>query len=211
MSGFSLIEILVVVAIIALVSGFAVTSISSMGQARGVSEAAFQVAAAVELARAEAIARNSFTWLAIDESTASGSRDLVLGLMASKDGSLSTDPTNLQPIGRAQVIRQVGITTANELPSGATNLSSHSGGPTTFRIGQTTFPSGRTLLFSPSGEISLTPPASSTDFQFQGLMALGLQPARGTDFLDANNPVDVLIDGSTGLPQVRRPGDSTTP
>jgi prepilin-type N-terminal cleavage/methylation domain-containing protein len=210
-SGFSLVEVLVVLGILALIAGFAVPAITSMGQSRGVGEAGYHLAAAVEQARAEAIARNTYVWLGIDEDTSGGNKNLILGAVFSKDGSFhNTNSSNLQPIGRATTVQRVGIAPPSSPLPGTTDLSNHNAG-INFTIGQTKFNSGRTLLFAPSGEIALNAPPATQEFRFESLLGIGLQPARGINYLDENNTVNVFIDGSTGIPLVRRDDENSAP
>jgi len=205
--GFSLIEILLVIALIAMITTLAIPAISSIGQARGVSEAGFQFASAIEQARAVAIARQTYVWLGIETNTSSGSRDLLLGTMYSKDGSTNTNATNLQPSSKALTIERVGIAkatpSATSAPASTTDISTNSAGAK-FSIGHAQFSSGRTLLFAPSDEVALAAPAAGTEFRFEPLLSIGLLAARGTDYLDTNNPVDVIVDGSIGIPQIFR-------
>ena len=202
--GFSLIELLVVVAIIAILAAFAVPAFSSIGQARGVSEAAYQLASTVELARSEAVSRHTFVWMGMQPQTNSGTLDLRIGLVYSKDGTANTNATNLQPIGRALLIQRVGLTNAAGLSVGTnlgapTELCPYSGGAT-FQIGQMNFSSGRTITFTPLGEATTNATPSSTS-GFDSRIAVGLQQVRGTTPM-ANNDIAVVVDGSVGLPTI---------
>lgn len=204
-AAFSLIEVLVVVAIVVLLASLAVPAVSSMGQSRGVNEAAYQIAAAVEQARAEAISRNTYVWLAIEQTNASGNQDITLGLVASKNGNFSnTSPTNLQPLARPATIQGVLVAAPQSSLSNLEDISNHSGG-ITFSIGSTNFSQGRTLLFSPSGEVAKASPPANNPFAFDRLVGIGLQPSRASDEAKQLNQVDVLIDGSVGIPKVKRP------
>lgn len=205
--GFSLIELLVVVAVIAMLASFAIPAFNSIGQARGVSEAAYQVSAAVELARSEAISRQTYVWLGMQPQTNFGNLDLRLGIVYSKDGTANTGATNLQPIGKSLLIQRVGLTNATVMDVGTNNigspvdLSAFSGG-VAFGIGQTTNSDRRTVTFTPLGEAT-TNPSPTSGSGFDPRLGIGLRQARGTALVP-NNDIAVVIDGSVGLPTIYR-------
>lgn len=204
-AGFSLIELLVVVAIIGLLAAFAIPAFNSIGQARGVSEAAYQVAAAVEMARNEAIARQTYVWLGLQNQTTSGNLNLRIGMVFSKDGTTTnTTAANLQPIGRAVLIQRAGLVAPSALQVG-TNLSglpsvlANSSGAT-FSIGQAGF-TNTTVTVTPAGEFLLNSLATATvpTNGFDPQIAIGLRQFRGTTAA-TNNDVAIVIDGSVGIP-----------
>jgi Tfp pilus assembly protein FimT len=197
-----MIELLVVVGIIGLLAVFAAPAISSIGQARGVGEATYQITQAIELARSEAVARRTFVWLGLQEQTNSGNRDLLVGMVYSKDGTTNHAAANLQPIGRPLAIRQVGLTNSVEVPGTPLQIAGFTSG-IAMQIGQAaTFTDRRTLTFTPAGEV-LTLAAPSPTAPFNPLVAFGLAAARGT-VLDENNIASIAIDGSTGIPTIYR-------
>ena len=203
--AFSLIELLVVMAIIGLLAAITIPAFNSIGQARGVTEAAYQLAAAIELARSEAVSRQTFVWLGIQNYTNADGLNLKLGIVFSKDGSsTNTDATNLQPIGRALLIQRVGLADASVLANlgsnlgKAVNLAAFSGGLKPFKIGQSDFSDGRTVTFTPLGEVTTNPSPNSTS-GFDPGIAVGLCQARGTT-LSTNSAIAVAIDGSVGVP-----------
>ena len=105
--AFTLIELLVVIAIIIVLASVGVTAFNSIGQARGVTEAANQVSSAVELARSEAVSRQTYVWLSLMNQTNSGSSDLRIGLVYSLDGTTNTNSTNFAPIAKPRLIQSV--------------------------------------------------------------------------------------------------------
>lgn len=177
---------------------FAVPAFNSIGRARGVSDAAESVAAAVELARTEAIARRTYAWVGFAARTDPGSSGVQIGVVCSKDGSAGTNATNLRPLGRAVRVESVGL-----VDSGAAGapveIASMTGG-LVFKIGQSDFNAGKSFAFTPDGEAT-TAPASADGFD--PLLAVGIAQLKGTS-PDTNNRATVIIDGSTGIPRILR-------
>jgi prepilin-type N-terminal cleavage/methylation domain-containing protein len=200
--AFSLIELLVVIAIIGVLAAVAVPALSSMTQARTVTDSAYQLADLAELARNEAIARRTYVWLGMQTNAgAGGSSQVLTGMVFSKDGTANLEDTNLQPLGRVQRLERLGLFPPSVVPGAPTDLTAQQAGPG-FSIGGTTF-SNFILAFTPMGEISLDPQPGPHG-GFTPRIGLGLRTMRGSS-PDHGNPVDLLLSGSTGLPSVHRP------
>lgn len=202
-TAFSLVELLVVVAVIALIATFSIPAFQSIGQSRGVGDAAASVAAAVELARTEAVARQTFVWLGLQNTNKSGSQDLQVGIVYSKDGSSTNTATNnLQPVVRAQLIQRAGLVDASTLDVGTavseTSLHANTAG-VSFDVGPAKF-TGTSITFTPDGEAMLVKSPAATD-GFDPAIAIGLRAFRGTAAM-TNHDVVVLVDGSVGVPQI---------
>lgn len=217
--AFTLTELLVVMGIIVLLAGVTVTVFNSIGQARGVTEAAYQVASAIELARSEAVSRQTYVWLGFQPVTnpSTGNLDLRLGIVYSADGSVTNmNAGNMIPLGHALLLQRVGMAPlqglplgSNTLPAEAIDLSTFQAG-TNFQIGMTNaagvngFSNGCTITFMPLGEVT-TNAAPGLTSGFDPVLGLGLQPTRGTTNIQGNNNAAVLIDGSIGIPVILRP------
>jgi prepilin-type N-terminal cleavage/methylation domain-containing protein len=206
--AFTLLELLLVIAIIALLAAAITPVFNSIGQARGVTEAAYQVAAAVELARSEAVARQTYVWLGLQPQTNSGNLDLRIGLVYSKDGSgTNTAAANLQPIGKAILIQRTALVDPSGWGAGevGTSLGTFSSFPAsgglTFTNGKSAF-TGRTVTFTPLGEVMTNSAPSATD-GFDPRIAIGLRQSRGTTPATGND-IAVVIDGSVGIPTLYR-------
>ena len=206
--AFTLVELLVVVAIIVLLAAAITPVFNSIGQARGVTEAAYQVAAAVELARSEAVARQTYVWLGLQPQTNFGNLDLRIGLVYSKDGSgTNTSAANLQPIGKAILIQRTALVDPSGWGVGEVGTSLGNppsfplSGGLTFTIGSSAF-TGRTVTFTPLGEVMTNSAPSATD-GFVPRIAIGLRQSRGTTAATGND-IAVVIDGSVGIPTLYR-------
>ena len=201
--AFTLIELLVVMGIISLLAAAAVTGFNAIGQARGVTEAAYQVASAVELARSEALSRQTYVWLGFQPQTNAGSSDLRLGMVYSMDGSsTNTAANNLMPMGKPLLIERVTVTLVNQTIAtnfSGVDLSAVSGG-VQFNIGQVQYTNGMTITFMPLGEVTTNASPTNTD-GFDPMLGLGLAPTSGnTNY----NAAAVIIDGSVGIPAILR-------
>ncbi len=173
-ASFSLVELLVVVAVIAMLATVSIPAIGSMATSRGVTQAGFDVTQALDLARTEALARQTYVWAAFQTVTNNGVRYLQVGLVYSLDGSTNTTSTNLKPVAIPYLIRQVGLGTASNLDSkinqslsakfpGAmlSDIATNSG--VGFKIGRANFDQNRSVTFTPRGEAMLAPSPSVSD------------------------------------------------
>jgi len=207
MKAFTLVELLVVMGVISLLAAAVVTGFNEIGRARGVTEAAYQIASAVELCRSEAVSRQSYVWLSFQPQTSSGSADLRLGMVYSMDGSsTNTSSNNLMPLGKALLIQNVALASVNtsiatNFPSSGVDLSIVGAGMS-FIIGTNKF-TGPTITFMPLGEVTTNPSPTNTD-GFEPILGVELRPTRGTQIL-ATNVTELLIDGSVGIPTIIRP------
>lgn len=204
--GFSLIELLVVVAIIGVLASFGIPALHSIGGARGSLDTAYKISQSIELARNEAVARRTYVWIGLEDSESFGNRNLLLGGVYSKDGSTNTNPSNLQPLFRSVLMEKVGLVASpdtggnNSAYSSAQALQTNQSG-ITFSIGSQNFNS-KTITFTPSGEAMLSGlPTTATPFESQIL--IGIRGFRGTSETK-NNDIAVVVDGSTGIPAIYR-------
>lgn len=202
--AFTIVEILLVVALIAVLAALTVPAVSSMARARGATEAAFQVAAAAELARAEATARRTPVWLAL--TTISGQDTLRVAIAASRDGAANPTGANFQVIGRPVSIEGVALADPALLPipKAAGAQFPPAGIPLT--VGGVSYngAGSAAITFFPTGEATTEPSPPASD-GFTPRIGIGLAQSRGGQpFPDATSAV-VVIDGSTGIPAILRP------
>lgn len=202
-AALSILELLVVIAIVTVLAGLAIPAFNSIGQAKGSSQAAHQLAAAVELARAEAIARNTFVWLGIQSEVQAGNSALRVALVASDRPTASAQ--DLRPLVRPFLLHNVTLSAPEDLDVG-TDLSGvmdvrNNAESLSFDLG-----SGRTfattVTFTPSGEALLKGLPSGSD-GFVPEIAIGCRQTRGTTPVPGADNI-VLIDGSTARSSILR-------
>jgi prepilin-type N-terminal cleavage/methylation domain-containing protein len=88
--GFSLIELLIVLSLMALLTALSAPAVFSLSSSGRTNQAITSLAGALEIARQYAVAQNTYTWVAFSETTdASGQKLLVVAIVGSQDG---TDP-----------------------------------------------------------------------------------------------------------------------
>ena len=204
--AFSLLELLAVIAIITLLSAASIAAFNAITRARGVTESAYQISSALELARSEAVIRQTYVWVGFQPQTNAGNRDLRVGIVYSMDGS-STNTTagNLAPLGKAILLPSTALSTSAVLITNRPliDLFSNTAG-ITFTLGQTTFTNRCSLTFMPLGEVTVAASPATTD-GFDPLLGIGLRQTRGTNVVTTtNNDVAVGIDGSVGVPFLKR-------
>ena len=127
-SGFTLVELIVVIGIIILLTALLTPAFTNLKSAGDVTSAAYTVKGVLEQARTYAMANNTYTWVGFYEEDASQSSTnpatpgvgrLVMSVVASKDGTTvyspnSTtnpdpiDPTKLAQLGKLVKIEKIG-------------------------------------------------------------------------------------------------------
>lgn len=106
--AFSLLEILIVVALIALISSLTLPALRQ--PSKGAAVAAYTLRDAFEEARVTAMARRTWVWVGIDADAAGiepGS--MRIGVVASKNGKAELTVGNLSPVLRLQTVENAGL------------------------------------------------------------------------------------------------------
>ncbi len=161
--AFSLIELLAVIAVIAILAVAARPAFNAIAATRGVGQAAHEISAILELARAEAVTRQTYVWVGLQTATNGGVSEVIAAAVSSRDGTgTNIQATNLNALTRVLRMRNAALGGWNELKPETTALFSqatpvgvltNSGGPS-FQVGGQAF-LGQTLVFTPRGEASL--------------------------------------------------------
>ena len=184
---------------IGLLAAFTVPAFQSIGRAQGVEAATGYLLQAMERVRQEAVSRQSPAWLVLRTTSVNGIPALQVGMVASIDGTTDTDQSNLDPIGRVQVIERVGL--GDVSIADAVQLAGLGLGPS-FSIGSSSFGNDPALLFTPAGEVS-TNSNLGTDGGFTPVIAFSVRPALG-ESLSADDSNQIVVDGCTATATLKR-------
>jgi prepilin-type N-terminal cleavage/methylation domain-containing protein len=170
--AFTLIELMVVIAIIAIMMALVAPAFTTLKSAGDVTSAAYTVKGVLDQARTYAIANNTYTWVGFFEEDVSqpsttpqatpGTGRIVMSVVASKDGTMIYNPSSPAKITSTQLI-QVGKLTKIE--------NVHLAGDALFTAAPST-PTGSTFDYRPAVTYRIasppntSPPDSLTPFQY---------------------------------------------
>jgi prepilin-type N-terminal cleavage/methylation domain-containing protein len=211
--GFTLVELLIVIAILGILMAVVAPSLPSLLGAKAIGKAANEVAAVLERARAEAMSRRTYIYVGFLNSTnAAGNSELRIGAAASLDGTSSTTATatNLRALTRVNPMENMQMTDLGGLPQSVqskappdlTNFVSTSATKVSFSIGKENFTNVPGIIISPQGE--LLPAAAS--FSFLPSASIGLIPTRKTTPLtNGKDGAIVTYRGGSGRIEITRP------
>lgn len=210
-SGFSLVELLVVMVISTMLAAFAIPAVSSLQGSTNINGCSDTLGGVLENARATAMARNTYVWVGVLEvaSADAGNNErtnkVILSAVASANGEMADLAAgSVRPIMPPRELKNVHLAQfpADLLPDsgretlGVDDISQGGLGsdsePANFtqRIGETSRTFTQLILFSPAGEARIKNTASRW-------IEIGLQPHTG----NRNNRAVLQINGLTG--QVR--------
>jgi prepilin-type N-terminal cleavage/methylation domain-containing protein len=216
--GFTLVELLVVMAIITLLAALAGPGIIAMVKAPKIDQAVTSCTSALEWARQYAVANNTYTWVAFyqDNTDATGSK-VYIAILASADG---TDPTagftvtGTVPAANYNLLYKITAFPQISLESAGANtwsgLSTPTPTPSSLANNVVNFSLNvpakgaseqfnQVLQFSPAGEARVSSGLVS-------LIELGLSPVKGpSNSLDTHNVAVLRVAGMTGQATLYRP------
>ena len=114
-AAFSLVELLVVVAIMAILSSLLLVSVSGTKSSRDLANAAYSIQGSLEQARTYAMAENTYTWVGFfEENPASpgpaGTGQVVIAIVASSSGSNLVTGTNAPQLPSSGLIQVAKLT-----------------------------------------------------------------------------------------------------
>lgn len=111
-SGFSLVELLVVIGLIVLIAGFASSALRGIAEGNSHQKALIGISSALENARQSAVANGTYTWVAMSNERDPESRQNVVTVatLASKDGTRGSsvaDPSNVRLLSKIEKFESV--------------------------------------------------------------------------------------------------------
>lgn len=222
--GFTLLELLVVMAIISILAATTGLAISSLMTAGRLSKATSDIASTMQLARSYAMSKNTYVYLGIQEVDAmnptpsDGFGRLVIAVIASKAGTRATNfSSGLVGLGKVQVLEGVHLARVDSLKTDG-NMSrrpadldlgsddSKSQAPFTWPFeGAPQYRFSRVLEFDPQGVVRVQTNAAGSS-SVVPYIEIALVSAKGnTVSSTSSNQAAIQINGITGIIRVFRP------
>ncbi|HSI84400.1 MAG: Tfp pilus assembly protein FimT/FimU [Candidatus Methylacidiphilales bacterium] len=208
--AFTLSELLVVMAVISVMSAAAMPALRTILDTRSMTTGAYDLAGLLELARSEAIARQTYVWVGATTEMSAGQTSTVFVPVYSRDGtSTNTDPSNLVPLSPPMRLMGMKLVQWSALRAGTKALVSatpasvcDSAAGIKFTVGTRTF-DGQTITYTPGGEVLLRGKVTADD-GYDSAIDLSFLKVKGTTVPANSEDVAVLVQGSTGAVKIVR-------
>ncbi len=215
--AFTLIELIVVLAIGVLLSAAALPALVSVLQSRGLTQDIYGLSEMLDLARNEAISRETYVWVGIQPVTNNGTAELQVAAVASMDGTgNNTVVSNLIGISKVLYLQNVVLCQWSNLKLATQKLSTNyfttaimplsvanNTTGVSFQAGTVQFTQKTTITFTPRGE-ALLPGSVSIATGYDPYIDVSLREAHGTQIAENADDASIVIDGATGATQMLR-------
>jgi prepilin-type N-terminal cleavage/methylation domain-containing protein len=221
--GFTLVELLVVLAIITVLSGIVLLGLPQMKASADVTKAGYDITGVLDRARTLAMARNTYTWVGFFEENpnspgTAGTGQVVISVVSSTDGS-QLPAASLVQVDKLMKVSSTHLDPNLVNPNLSTNTVVRPSVPSsTVYVGSSSFPNGTSFTYpvTPSGAPQYTF-TNVIQFNPQGdamrindtparWIEIDLTPARGTTVNNASKNVAAIdIDGIGGKVTLYRP------
>ena len=110
LAAFTLIEMLAVIAIMAIIATMLAPAVGAILRGKEIARAANDIAGAIELARSEAMSKNTYVRIAFENAVVNGNWQLQVGAVRSLDGTLAnTGSSNFRPVMKLQKFDHVAL------------------------------------------------------------------------------------------------------
>ena len=202
--GFTLIEMLLVITVIAILSGLMIPAFNGIGQARSLEKAGADISAILEGARAYAMAQNTYVWVGFAPSPTKPGQ-LMIGVVASKNGAASSEPSDLVPISRTKTFPNIQLVkldpeSANNRPKPTGQLVDGNSDTLEFTIQKPEAVTFKTAViqFNQRGEMRISQTLLKT-------LEIGLQQSVDGRERNPSNYAAIQIQGLSGAVSLYRP------
>lgn len=216
-TGFTLVELLTVIGIIALLTVAAGPAIQSMMRSGNLRQGVYEVAGLLELARSEAVARQTFVWVGFQQENSEGDLKVRFSAVGAldKDGS-NTAQSNLFYVSKVLTLKGVSLVEWSTLRSATKDAAAKKIGTAivpasvatstsglSFKVGAKTFSDKTSITFTPRGQAMLVGPVNS-ESGYDRTIDVSFRQAKGSVPDTNGEEAVVVIDGGTGSIQVVR-------
>ncbi len=203
--AFSLLELLIVIAVIGILAVTTVPAFNAIASGHGINQAAYDVAGMLEFARAEAVTRQTYVWVGFQNTNVNGSLELQMAAVASRDGSgTNTASSNLLNITKIFRLKNTSLSKWTDLKSSTQDLLTNAttsvmenNSGVIFQVGANRFNSRSSITFTPRGEALLKGSTGPND-GYENLIDISFRQARGTTVLPDADDAAVVVDGAAG-------------